>query len=142
MTGKEIIKLTALGAGVFVLKSGFSRLFEYDFKNKTVLITGGSRGLGLVLAREFARLAICARDERELEQARIDLERFGAAVLFDSLFPEAMARMLAAVNHFLPEPGGVGAQRMKGRDSASSWSPSWLTTLNEEAAVRNNEVLH
>jgi hypothetical protein len=64
-----------------------------------------------------------------------------AAVLFESLFPEAMARMLALANQFLPEPGGVGTRRMKGRDSASSWSPSWLTTLNEEAAVRNNEVL-
>jgi hypothetical protein len=31
---------------------------------------------------------------------------------------------------------------MKGKDSKSSWSPSWLTTLNEEAALRNNEVLH
>jgi short-subunit dehydrogenase len=64
------------------------------------------------------------------------------AVLFEALFPEAMAGMLAAVNQFLPGPGGVGTQRMKGRDSASAWSPSWLTTLNEEAAVRNNEVIH
>jgi len=63
------------------------------------------------------------------------------AVLFDSLLPEAMARMLAAANQFLPAPGGVGTQRMKGRDSRSAWSPSWLTKLNEEAAVRNNEVL-
>src|SRR6185437_5452371 len=61
------------------------------------------------------------------------------AVLFDALFPEATAGMLAAVNQFLPEAGGVGTQRMKGRDSASAWSPSWLTTLNEEAALRNNE---
>ncbi|MNY03412.1 putative ketoacyl reductase [compost metagenome] len=50
-----------------------------------VLITGGSRGLGLLLAREFARqgcrLAICARDEAELERARQDLEAHGAEVL-------------------------------------------------------------
>jgi NAD(P)-dependent dehydrogenase (short-subunit alcohol dehydrogenase family) len=338
LSGKDIIKLSAVATGALVLKSALSHLFEYDFKNKTVLITGGSRGLGLVLAREFAsegaRIAICARDERELEQARVDLEKFGVevmavscdvtnkqevnemvaavnnrfghidvlvnnagviqvgplevmttedfelamnahfwaplntimavlpsmrrrkagrivnitsiggkvsvphlvpysaskfalvglskglraelakdgitvtticpglmrtgsprnadfkgkhrfeyawfsisdalplltvsaenaarqivrackdgraelvisipakiAVLFDSLLPETMARMLAAVNQFLPEPGGVGTQRMKGRDSASAWSPSWLTTLNEEAALRNNEVL-
>ncbi len=337
-TGKDIVKISALATGAFVLKSALGHLFESDFKNKTVLITGGSRGLGLVLAREFARegarVAICARDERELEQARIDVEKFGLdviavrcdvtnkqevaemvgavnnhfghidvlvnnagviqvgplevmtredfelamnahfwaplntilavlpsmrqrkagrivnissiggkvsvphlvpysaskfalsglskglraelakdgitvttiypglmrtgsprnadfkgqhrfeyawfsisdalplltvsaenaarqivrackqgraelvisipaklAVLFDSLLPEAMARMLAVANQFLPEPGGVGTQRMKGRDSASAWSPSWLTTLNEEAAVRNNEVL-
>ena len=50
-----------------------------------MLITGASRGLGLLLAREFARegcaVAICARDERELGRARADLEQRGASVL-------------------------------------------------------------
>lgn len=50
-----------------------------------VAITGGSRGLGLVLAREFGALgcpvAICARDEKELERAREDLEGRGVRVL-------------------------------------------------------------
>ncbi len=106
MTGKELIKLTAMGAGVFALKSAFSHLFEYDFKNKTVLITGGSRGLGLVLAREFARegarrLAICARDERELGQARMDLEKFGVevmAVQCDLTNKQDVNEMVAAIN--------------------------------------------
>src|ERR1041384_1424909 len=337
VTGKDIIKLTALGAGVYALKSAFSHFFEYDLKDKTVLITGGSRGLGLVMAREFARegsrLVLCARDEQELDQARLDLEkhhaevmvvpcditnkqdvnemistvntRFGAvdvlvnnagviqvgpievmteedfehamkvhfwgplntilavlptmlqqrsgrivnissiggkvsvphlvpysaskfalvglskglraelmkdgikvttvcpglmrtgsprnadfkgkhhleyawfsisdalplltvsaenaarqvvrackrgqaelvisvpakvAVLFESLFPEAMSQILAVANQLLPGAGGVGTQTMKGRDSTSAWSPSWLTTLSEQAALRNNEV--
>lgn len=52
---------------------------------KTVLISGGSRGLGLVMAREFghrgARVAICARDEVELGEARRDLEIRGIEVL-------------------------------------------------------------
>ena len=338
LTGKDIITLTALGAGAYALKSAFNHFFDYDLKDKTVLITGGSRGLGLVMAREFARegarLVLCARDEQELDQARLDLEKFGAevvtarcdvtnrhdvmamvanvytqlgsidvlvnnagviqvgplevmthedfelamqahfwgplntimavlpsmrekkagrivnissiggkvsvphmipysaskfalvglskglraelmkdgikvttvcpglmrtgsprnadfkgkhqfeyawfsisdamplltvsaenaarqvvsackrgqaelvisvpakiAVLFDSLFPEATSQMLALANGLLPKAGGVGTERMKGRDSTSSWSPSWLTTLNEEAALRNNEVL-
>src|SRR5215212_5727611 len=338
ITGKDIAKVSALAAGAFVLKSTLSHLFEYDLNNKTVLITGGSRGLGLVMAREFARegsrVAICARDERELERARIDLESLGVevmtvqcdltnkqevnemvaavntrfghidvlvnnagviqvgplevmtsedfelamnahfwaplntimavlpsmrqrkagrivnitsiggkvsvphlvpysaskfalvglskglraelmkdgikvttvcpglmrtgsprnadfkgkhrfeyawfsisdslplltvsaenaarqvvqackrgqaelvisvpakiAVLFDSLFPEAMSQMLALGNRFLPAAGGVGTERMKGRESKSAWSPSWLTTLTEEAALRNNEAL-
>src|SRR5215211_7071800 len=85
ITGKEIIQVAAVATGALVLKSAFGRLFEYDFKNKTVLITGGSRGLGLVMAREFARegarVAICARDERELERARIDLQQLGGEVM-------------------------------------------------------------
>jgi len=339
LTGKDIVKITALATGAFVLKSTFSRFFEYDLKNKTVLITGGSRGLGLVMAREFARqgsrLVLCARDEQELQQAQADVEDFGAEVItvpcdvtdkhavnemiaavndrfgtidvlvnnagiiqvgplevmttedferamqvhfwgplntilavlpsmrqkksgrivnissiggkvsvphlvpysaskfalvglskglraellkdgisvttvcpglmrtgsprnadfkgkhryeyawfsisdsmplltvsaenaarqvvrackrgqaellisvpakiaatFDALFPEMMSHMLGLANQLLPAPGGVGTQNVKGRQSASSWSPSWLTTLSEEAALRNNEVRH
>jgi NAD(P)-dependent dehydrogenase (short-subunit alcohol dehydrogenase family) len=58
---------------------------RYELREKVVLITGGSRGLGLALAREFARrgsrVAICARDSEELERARLDLQGRGARVL-------------------------------------------------------------
>jgi short-subunit dehydrogenase len=57
----------------------------YDLNGKTVLITGGSRGLGLVMARQLiqagARLAICARDTSELERACTELEQGGGEVL-------------------------------------------------------------
>src|SRR6185369_13944533 len=336
---KDIVKLAAVAAGALVIKSTLNRFFEFDLDGKTVLITGGSRGLGLVMAREFARegarLALCARDEAELQRAQAELESLGAevmtvlcdvtnkdsvtqmvatvnsrfgsvdvlinnagviqvgpievmtredfemamqahfwgplntilavlpamrarksgriinissiggkvsvphlvpysaskfalvglskglraelmkdgikvttvcpglmrtgsprnadfkgkhefayawfsisdalpllsvsaenaarqivrackrgdaelvisvpakvAVLFESLFPEAMSQMLALANRVLPDAGGVGTERRKGRESTSAWSPSWLTTLNEEAALRNNEVVH
>jgi short-subunit dehydrogenase len=339
ITGKDIVKITALATGAFVLKSTLSRYFEYDLRNKTVLITGGSRGLGLVMAREFARegsrLVLCARDEQELQEARADVQEFGAevmtvpcditdrqavnemigtvndqfgaidvlvnnagiiqvgplevmtmedferamqshfwgplntilavlpsmrqqksgrivnissiggkvsvphlipysaskfalvglskglraellkdgisvttvcpglmrtgsprnadfkgqhryeyawfsisdslplltvaaenaarqvvrackrgqaelvisvpakiAVLFEALFPEMMSQMLGLANQLLPAAGGVGTESMKGRESTSAWSPSWLTTLTEDAALRNNEVRH
>lgn len=54
-------------------------------RGQVVLITGGSRGLGLLMAREFAslgcRIVICARDEETLARARDDLRRRGADVL-------------------------------------------------------------
>jgi NAD(P)-dependent dehydrogenase (short-subunit alcohol dehydrogenase family) len=54
-------------------------------RGKTVFITGGSRGLGLVLAREFAslgaRVAIAARDAEALQRAVVDIRRFGEHVL-------------------------------------------------------------
>src|SRR5947207_419806 len=75
----------AAGAGLLAVGALARRAREYDLAGKTVLITGGSRGLGLVMAREFARhgarLALCARDPDELERARHDLESRGADAL-------------------------------------------------------------
>ncbi len=55
---------------------------KYDFRDKHVVITGGSRGLGLVMARQFAdagaRLSICSRDSDELMHAADDLRNRGA----------------------------------------------------------------
>ena len=52
---------------------------------KVVMITGGSRGLGLALAREFARhschLVLCARNVEELEAAKRDVRHTAASVL-------------------------------------------------------------
>jgi NAD(P)-dependent dehydrogenase (short-subunit alcohol dehydrogenase family) len=56
-----------------------------DLSDQVVLITGGSRGLGFLLAREFARegcrVAICARNELELQRAKVELEGNGVEVL-------------------------------------------------------------
>lgn len=74
--------LVASGA---VLRSSLRRTRRWNFANRVVLITGGSRGLGLVLARQFAnqgaRLAIVARDSHELDHACRDLQARGAEVL-------------------------------------------------------------
>ena len=81
----SILSLAALAAGTYVLKSVVNQRLGYEFKDSVVLITGGSRGLGLGLAREFAaagaRLALCARDDAELERAHIELEDLGTEVM-------------------------------------------------------------
>ena len=62
-----------------------SRLLRtrYVFTERVVAITGGSRGLGLAMARVFgakgAKLALLARDRAELERARADLARRGVS---------------------------------------------------------------
>jgi NAD(P)-dependent dehydrogenase (short-subunit alcohol dehydrogenase family) len=62
------------GTGIAV---GLSRRRPMGLTGKVAFITGGSRGLGLQLAREFARagckIAICARDDDELARAAADL---------------------------------------------------------------------
>lgn len=79
--------LAAAGAGALVAAAALwsNRRGSYDLNGRVVLITGGSRGLGLLLARqavaEGAKVAICARDADELERARQELANDGADVL-------------------------------------------------------------
>jgi NAD(P)-dependent dehydrogenase (short-subunit alcohol dehydrogenase family) len=72
------------GIGGVVLARTWRAARGMDFRDTSVAIFGGSRGLGLVLAREFgaegARVVIAARNADELERARQDLERHGARV--------------------------------------------------------------
>jgi len=55
-----------------------------DFRGRSVLITGGSRGLGLLVARQLAgegaRLTLAARDRDELDRARQELAGRGIDV--------------------------------------------------------------
>lgn len=75
-----------LGAGAaFFLWSRSRSARRLDFSGKTVVIAGGSRGLGLAIARllvaEGARLVLLARRADELERARAELARAGGDVI-------------------------------------------------------------
>ena len=85
---KVLLGAAAVTAGGIVLGTaaaalGVSALLKrrngFPLQDKVVFITGGSRGLGLAMAEEFARrgakIAICARDAEELERARQTIER-------------------------------------------------------------------
>lgn len=67
----------AMGVGAMVLAQVWRRRNPYIFEGKSVVITGGSRGLGLIMARELAgegaRVTLVARDEEELDRAAADI---------------------------------------------------------------------
>ncbi|HJR15396.1 MAG TPA: SDR family NAD(P)-dependent oxidoreductase [Gemmatimonadales bacterium] len=98
-----------LAAGVALL--AMRRLSSnpgYSLHGRVALITGGSRGLGLELARQLAvqgaRVAICGRDADSLARARTCLRENGAEVLSvpaDVSDPESVAEMADTVRrHF------------------------------------------
>lgn len=85
-----------------------SRAREDDITGEVAIVTGASRGLGFLLARELAqhscRLVICARDGAELEDAAARLRAAGAdlvAVECDVTDAEAAQQLVAtAVEHY------------------------------------------
>jgi short-subunit dehydrogenase len=75
----------AVGLGVALAGlEAVRRAREADLRGQVALVTGASRGLGFLIARELGRegcrLAICARDEAGLERVRDDLASRGAEV--------------------------------------------------------------
>src|SRR6266436_4158478 len=61
------------------------RTLRFSLTDKVVLLTGGSRGLGLVLARQICaaggKVALLARDNKELIRAKTDLTGRGGRVI-------------------------------------------------------------
>ena len=53
--------------------------------------------------------------------------------------PQLVSEVSGVINRWLPDPGGIGDERASGEESASEWSPSFLTTLTQRAARRNNQ---
>lgn len=72
--------------GLLALGVRFSPRRNFRFHSKSVVITGGSRGLGLALAEasiaQGALVTLLARDQEELQRAKEQLEKkFGVNVL-------------------------------------------------------------
>jgi short-subunit dehydrogenase len=92
-------------AGAYAaVRTAISVSRRYDFRNRLVVITGGSRGLGLVLARQLAdegaALVLCARDADELNSAADELQQrasFLATYVCDLSQPEEIGDLFARI---------------------------------------------
>jgi NAD(P)-dependent dehydrogenase (short-subunit alcohol dehydrogenase family) len=77
MRTERWLRLGMVAAAALGTRALLRRARRFDLADAVVLVTGGSRGLGLALAREFgrlgARLAICGRNADALRRAGEDL---------------------------------------------------------------------
>jgi NAD(P)-dependent dehydrogenase (short-subunit alcohol dehydrogenase family) len=85
-------------------------------------------------ARQVVEAVRSGRAERVLSLPA----KLGATL--HGLFPGLTADLLGLANRTLPRSEGGITRRVKGEESTSGLSPSWLTALDERAAHRANQV--
>jgi NAD(P)-dependent dehydrogenase (short-subunit alcohol dehydrogenase family) len=101
----------ALAVGAALIRRGLRASRRISFRDRSVLITGGSRGFGLQMARQLgaegARVLLAARDRAELDRARDDLRDRGvdASTFACDLTDRARAERL--VEHVVAHHGAI-----------------------------------
>ena len=103
----SLAALLAGGAVGLALAVRAKRSKRYDLRGRVAVVTGGSRGLGFLVAEELAqagcRVVICARDPRELALARDQLSPYTdvLAVTCDVSNPADVERLVSrAITRF------------------------------------------
>lgn len=83
----------------------------FSYRDKVALITGGSRGLGLEIARQIcaqgAKVALIARDPEELARAKTELDRLATEVLTIQCDLLESAQIQSAVQQTLQRFGRI-----------------------------------
>jgi NAD(P)-dependent dehydrogenase (short-subunit alcohol dehydrogenase family) len=105
------MKLALLGVGGAAAACVARQRRRMDFAGKTVVITGGSRGLGLELARAFANeganIALLARDREQLAEAEREIRRTGVRVVTISCDVTKQEEVQNAIDTVVAQLGGV-----------------------------------
>ncbi len=133
------ILVTTVIPGLMRTGSPRNALFKGQHRAEYAWFTLGDSLPGLSMSAERAARQIIDAFRHGEAEVTLTLPAWLAA-RFHGLFPGLTADILSVVHRLLPAPGGVGQQRVKGKDSSSWAAPSVATTLTERAAQRNNEV--
>ena len=98
-------------AGALLVSQIMRQRRRMTFRDRSVIITGGSRGLGLLLARAFgregAKLTLLARDADELRRAELELLRYNGRVLTVQCDVRDRNQVEAAVDQIMQRFGRI-----------------------------------
>ena len=136
---KDNVLLTTVYPGLMRTGSHINALFKGQNEKEFALFSV-MNGLPLTsVSAENAAAQIVDAAERGDAELIISIQAKIAAKTF-ALFPQLVSDVLALTNKFLPEGGGIGRGYATGLESRSETSPSWITSLVDEASRRNNEL--
>jgi hypothetical protein len=123
------------------MRTGSHISAQFKGKNKlefALFSLGDATPLTSISAERAARQIITAALNGDAEliisvQAKI-------AVTANALFPEITADIMGLVSQLLPGYGGIGKEKITGRESTSAVSPSFITSAIDQASAENNEL--
>jgi short-subunit dehydrogenase len=136
---KDKIYVTTVCPGLMRTGSPRNALFKGNNEAEYAWFSISDAMPGLSMnANRAARQVVdaCARGDSEV----VLTVPAKVATLIHGVFPEVTVDLLGVVNRFLPAAGGIGTDVRTGKQSQSKASPSWLTALNEKAALENNQI--
>lgn len=117
---------------------------DLELRDKSFLITGGTDGLGLALARrlveEGARVAVCGRNQVRLDEAKVILGDDALCVRADVTVERELDSFInSTLEHF----GGLdGAVNNAGKSSASSVAESSDELWREDYELKVISAVH
>ncbi|MGI9035675.1 MAG: SDR family NAD(P)-dependent oxidoreductase, partial [Pyrinomonadaceae bacterium] len=136
---KDNIVVTTVCPGLMRTGSHFNAIFKGQNKLEFALLsTADALPFTSVSAEKAARQIIAATKRGDAETIISVPAQLAAKA--NSLLPELVAEVSALVNQILPAAGGIETGHATGKESASIFSPSFLTTSIDKAARRNNEL--
>ena len=136
---KDNVCVTTVYPGL--MRTGSPRNAEFKGKHRAeytwFLLSDSAPGLSVNADRAARQIAnACEYGKSEL----ILTLPAKVGIKLHALFPSVSSAVLSTVNRMLPEPGDLGQGKAKGAASATRLTESWLSALDERAAIRNNQV--
>jgi short-subunit dehydrogenase len=136
---KENVRVTTVFPGL--MRSGSPRNADFKGNNQAeyawFLLSDSMPGLSINVDRAARQIVnACEKGTRELI---ISLPA-KLAIKVHHLLPSFTLPFLSALSSLLPDPAHGLDYKKKGSESESAVTQSWLTTLDQRAAVRNNQL--